>query len=312
MIDLNALKTFITIAEHGSFSEAGRRLGLSQPAVSQAMEGLQKHFGVQLFERAGRSVRLTEAGQTLRPIARELLAGALRLEETMASLQGEVVGEMTIGCSTASGKYLLPGLIARFRRGYPQVRINVHVTSRESVINRVLSGEYPLGVSSRRIEHHDLEWRPFFTDEVILIAAASHPWASNRYIYPDDLLDEPMILREEGAGTREVMMDSLQQRDISPDMLNIAMELGNAEAIVMAVEEAIGVAFISRLSAERSLALSKVVEVKVEGMQLVRQISLLRNRRFPATRAQLGFWEFVTTPQSELPHRLPLLEEAVK
>lgn len=300
MINLDALKVFLAAAEHGSFSEAGRQLHLSQPAVSQIIQGLERQLGAQLFVRQGRTAQLTEGGQMLVPMARELLTSAQRVEQTMLSIQGEVIGEMSIGCSTASGKYLLPGLIARFRRQYPQVRLNVLVTSRESVINKLLSGEVALGVSSKQIEHTDLEYQDFFKDNVILIVPANHPWAQYRKIFPDDLLDEPMILREEVAGTREVLMDGLQKRDISPEMLNVAMVLGNAEAIEMAVEEGLGVAFVSRLAASRGLELGRVVEVEVAGMELSRNIYLVRNRKQPLTRAQTEFWHFIQVGQEAL------------
>ncbi len=293
MLNLDALKVFLAVAEHGSFSEAGRQLHLSQPAISQIIQGLERHLGAQLFTRQGRTAQLTEGGQMLVPMARELLTSAQRVEQTMLSIQGEIIGEMTIGCSTASGKYLLPGMIARFRRQFPQVRLNVLVTSRDSVINKLLSGDVPLGVSSKQIEHADLEYQDFFTDIVILIVPAEHPWAKFRKVYPDDLLDEPMILREELAGTREVLIEGLQKHDISPDMLNVAMVLGNAEAIEMAVEEGLGIAFVSRLAASRGLELGRVVEVEVEGMQLSRNIYLVRNRKQPLTRAQMEFWQFI-------------------
>ena len=293
MFTLNELEVFLTAADLGNFSEAARRLHISQPAVSQAISSLEKHFGMDLFLRHGRSVRLTEAGQALIPMARELLATAWRLDETMTSLQGEVIGDIDIGCSTASGKYLLPGLIARFRKQFPQVRINVRVSGRGSVIDRLLTGRAAMGVSSKRVEHRDLEYQDFFTDEVILIVPANHPWAGYRLVYPDDLLDEPIILREDGSGTREVLLEALHERDISPDMLSISMVLGNAEAIEMAVEEGLGVAFVSKLAAARGLALGRVIEIEVDGMSLRRGIYLARNRRFPTTRAQGEFWDFV-------------------
>jgi DNA-binding transcriptional LysR family regulator len=291
--NINDLGVFLVACETKNFSQAGRQLHLSQPAISQTINNLEKHFGTNLFLRQGRTVYLTEIGQALRPMAQELISAARRMEETISSLQGEVVGEFEIGCSTASGKYLLPNLIARYRRMYPLVRINVLVTSRDSVIKKLVSGEVAMGISSRRIDHRDLEYKDFFSDEVILIAPADHRWAGFRRIYPDDLLDEPMILREEGAGTREVMKVGLLEHDISFDMLNIAMGLGNTEAIEMAVEEGIGVAFISRLAAARGLELGRIIEVDVDGMKLFRKIFLARNQRFPTTRAQSEFWDFL-------------------
>ena len=301
MLNLDALKVFLAVAEHGSFSEAGRNLHLSQPAVSQIIQGLERQLGLLLFARQGRAVQLTEGGHVLVSMARELMTSAQRVEQTMLSLQGEVVGEMSIGCSTASGKYLLPGLVARFRKKYPQVKINVVIGSRESVITKLLGGEVSLGVSSKQIEHNDLEYQNFFKDDVILVVPASHPWARYRKIYPDDILDEPLILREDLAGTREVLIESLRVHDISPDMLNIVMVLGNAEAIEVAVEEELGIAFVSRLAASRGIALGRIVEVSIEGMELSRNIYLARNRRQSLSRAQAKFWEYVSLSKAELP-----------
>lgn len=299
MLNLESLNTFLIVAEYGSFSEVARRLNLTQPAVSQTIQNLERDLGVELFSRQGKSIRLTEAGQMLRPLSAELLNNARRVRETMTSLHGEVYGEMNIGCSTTSGKYLLPGLIARFRETFPHVRVNVLVTSRDSVVRRLLSGEIPLGVSSKLLEHKDLEYREFFSDDVILVAPAGHRWAGYRRVFPDDLLDEPLILREEAAGTYEVLMQGLQKRDITPDMLNVAMVIGNAEAIEMAVEEGIGVAFISRLAARRGLELGNIVEISVEGLSLSRQIFIVRNRRLPLTKSQSEFWNFVNVGMKE-------------
>jgi DNA-binding transcriptional LysR family regulator len=300
VIDLNAIQTFLTVAEYNSFSEAARKLNLSQPAISQTIQNLERQFGVELFDRKGHSIHLTEAGQHLQGLGRELLTNANRLEEMMNSIQGQVIGEMTIGCSTTSGKYLLPGLIARFRQRYPQLRINVLVSSRDSVIKKLISGDLPLGVSSKLIEQSELEYQEFFTDEVVLIVPAIHRWASFRHIYPDDLLEEPIILREETAGTREVLMEGLRQHDVLPAMLNVAMTLGNAEAIEMAVEEGLGISFVSRLAAAHGLELGRIVEVEVEGLQLQRKLYLARNRRYPPTRAQAEFWAFVKSEPAKI------------
>ena len=300
LLNLNDLAVFLVACETKNFSQAGRQLHISQPAISQTINNLEKHFGTKLFLRQGRTVYLTEIGQALRPMAQELVFATRRMEETVSSLQGEVIGEFEIGCSTASGKYLLPSLIARYRRKYPLVRINVLVTSRDSVIKTLASGEVAIGVSSRRIDHRDLEYKDFFSDEVILIAPADHRWADYRRVFPDDLLDEPMILREESAGTIEVLEKGLLEHDISFDMLNVVMGLGNAEAIEIAVEEGIGVAFISRLAAARGLELGRIVELEVDGMKLYQKIYLARNQRFPTTRAQSEFWDFVHQPEVEM------------
>lgn len=300
MFELNSLAVFLAVIDSGSFSQAGRRLHISQSSVSQTIQSLEKQVGMPLFNRTSRSVNLTEAGQTLAPMARELLANARRIEATMASLQGNVAGEISIGCSTTSGKYLLPGLIVRFRQRYPHVGMGVVVASRQTILNRLKEGQLPLGVTSKHFGQSDIEYTDFFTDEVILIVPRQHRWAQFGSIYPDDLLDEPLIMREEGAGTLEVLYDGLRQHDISPDMLKVVMTLGNAEAIEMAVEEELGVAFISRLAAARGLALGRIAEVKVERMPLSREIYLARCLNFPITRSQAEFWDFVRNSRSEI------------
>lgn len=298
MLNLTDLQVFLAAARWKNYSRAARYLNLTQPAVSQRIAALEGRFGCKLFRRQGRAMMLTDAGQVLEPMARELLVLARRLDETMVSLQGQVIGEMVLGCSTASGKYLLPRLIARFRNRYPQVRVNVEVNTRAQVLKKLGCGEVAFGISSKKIEQRDIEYRLFFTDDVILIVSAGHPWAAYPFVKPDDLLDQPFILREPTAGTREVFFRALQQHDLHPEMLNVVMELGNAEAIEMAVEEGIGVAFISRTAAQRGLDLGKIVEVQVEGMDLKREIFILRNTAIPPTRAQLAFWEFVASDKA--------------
>jgi DNA-binding transcriptional LysR family regulator len=293
MLSLHELNIFTTAAEQSSFSKAGRLLHLSQPAISQTIQNLERRLKTELFIRYGRTIRLTAAGETLLPLARELLANANRLEETMASLHGSVIGRVQIGCSTTSGKYILPGLIARFRKRFPQVRIDVQVTSRDGVLRRLADNKISLGVSSKQIEHHDLVCLPLYTDEVILIVNANHPWARFRRVYVDDLLDAEIVMRDQVSGTYSVLMKELATRNISEDMLNVAMVLGNAESIVTAVEEGIGIAFVSRLAAIHALALGHVVEVEVEGMTLKRELYFVRSQRFPISRATGEFWDFL-------------------
>lgn len=304
MLNLKELQIFLTAADCSSFSEAARQLHLSQSSVSQMISALEHQLGTHLFERSGRSVRLTAEGQVLRSMARELLSAASRVEETMLSLQQDVAGHLVIGCSTTSGKYLLPGVIANFRKLHTNARIDVLVSSRNSVIKRVLDGEIGLGVSSKKAENRELECQEFFTDAIVLVAPANHRWSSYRKIYPDDLLDESMIMREENAGTIEVLYEGLRKFDITPEMLTVAMVLGNTEAICMAVQEGIGVAFVSRLAAARDLADGRLVEIEVEGLNMQRELYMARNINLPATRLQAAFWDYVKFYHSALQERL--------
>jgi len=304
MAQISELKVFVIAAEELSFSRAAERLHLSQSAVSQNVQSLEREYGVELFERRGRSLRLTMGGQALLPMAQEAIGTLQRMGEAMNGLEGKVAGDLIIGCSTTSGKYLLPSLVASFRRDYPLVRVSIKILSRDEVITRLIDERLGLGVTSLRIEHRDLEYVPFFEDRVILIVPAQHPWAAFGRALPADLVDEPMIMREERAGTTQVVLEGLAQHNITLDMLNPIMEIGNAEAIEMAVEEGIGIAFVSELAAARGLALGRIKAVNVEGLDLRRTIYLARNVRHPLTRAQERFWTFVADRHTELAEKI--------
>jgi DNA-binding transcriptional LysR family regulator len=299
MVQLSELKVFVIAADELSFSRAAERLHLSQSAVSQNIHSLEREFGVELFMRRGRSMQLTEGGQALVPMAQEVINAIQRMSEVMNSLEGEIAGELLVGCSTTSGKYLLPNLFATFRREYPLVRVGIKVLSRDEVFGRLIDERLALGVASHKLEHRDLEYVPFFEDRVVLIVPAQHRWVKYGRALPADLVDEPMITREDRAGTSQVVSEGLAQHGVTLDMLNPVMEIGNAEAIAMAVEEGIGIAFVSEVAASRGLALGRVKKVEVEGLDLRRTIYLARNLRHPLTRTQERFWDFVVDRRAE-------------
>ena len=297
MLDPIALNTFLAVSDAGSFSDAAKRLNISQSAVSQIIKGLEDNLKLKLFDRNGRNIELTESGLVLIPMAREAIANNQRIEQTMLSLQNDVIGELRISCTTSTGKYVIPRQVSLFKSKYPKVTVNILVTSRRSMFNQIMSGDVSIGVSSKIMEHNNLEYAHFFCDEIILIVPANHKWAKYGQIYPDDILDEPILLREETSGTRDVLFNALIQHDISPELLKVAMVIGNSEAIEMAVEEGLGIAFVSRLSADRGIQLGKIAEVRVEGLKLFKDLYLLRNRRMPLTLAQAKLWDHLTHPE---------------
>jgi len=300
MLNLTELKIFVTAAEEMNFSKAAQRLHLSQSAVSQNIRSLEKEYDIALFIRRGRSVRLSEAGQTILPMAKDLLDTSRLLEDSLHNLHGQIGGMITIGCSTASGKYLLPNIVASFRKEYPQVRANINVLSQKSVINRVIEEKYCIGVLSKKAENNLLEYQPFYEDRVILVVPPDHPWGKYGKALPSDLIDQPLILREPTSGTREVMLEGLKPHGITIDNLNIVMEVGNAEAIEIAVEEGIGIAFLSELAAARALKLGRIKRVELEGVDLQRTLYAIRHLSMPNTRAQNLFWDFVGKHRVEL------------
>jgi len=291
-IELSQLKVFIAAAEEKNFSKAAKRLHMSQSAVSQNIQAFERAFGVELFFRSRRSVVLSEAGESILPSARDVIHAARLLEDNLQNVNNEIGGDLVIGCSTSAGKYLLPTLLSSFKREYPAVRPFVKVLSRGYVLERLLNEVIPIGVVSKQIDHRNIECVRLFEDRVILIVHPDHPWADYGRALPSDLIDQPMITREETSGTCEVVMEGLKAFDTTLDMLNITMELGNAEAIEMAVEHGMGIAFISEIVAARGLALGRIKRVELDGLDLHRTVYMARNIKHPFTRSQGLFWEF--------------------
>ena len=299
MLDVYELKVFLVAAETENFSEAARQLNLTQPAVSMQIRSLEKKLGVDLFFRAGRSLALTEQGKVLMALARDMVNHAIQIEEEIESLKGEVVGHLKIGCSTATGKYFLPHLAARFRRCYPAVQMTIYNHSRDVVINELCEGGVKLIVVSAPPACRDVEYRHFFTDHVVLIVPIDHPWAEQDIISVEELREADFILRDQQSGTREEVEQVLKGVGLSVTDLNVVMEIGNSEAISMAVEEGIGAAFVSRTVAKRGIELGKIKEVSVAGLSLKREVFIAHSLRYPATRAQSEFWDFVQKPENE-------------
>ncbi|MBM4422721.1 MAG: LysR family transcriptional regulator [Chloroflexi bacterium] len=304
MVELTQLKVFLAVAEAGSFSRAADKLHLSQSAVSQNIQGLERLLGVQLFIRHGRSIHLSEAGQALLPLAHDSLNNARMIVDTMNTLQSQVVGELELGCSTTSGKYILPSLVAAFRREHPAVRVSIAVLSRQAVIDRLLDERLGLGVVSKQIENRQLEYQPFFDDRIVLIVPRAHSWADYGRALPADIPDQPLIVREPQAGTTEIMLAGLAQHNIRPEMLNVVMEIGNAEAIEMAVEEGIGIAFVSELVAARGLAHGRIRVVDVDGLDLRRSLFIARNVNATPTHAQVALWSFLQLNHAAIAEKL--------
>jgi DNA-binding transcriptional LysR family regulator len=300
LIELSTLRVFLAAAEEKNFSNAAKRLHMSQSAVSQNIQTMERTYGVELFMRHGRTVELSEAGQSILPIARDVLRAARLLEDGFQEINHQIGGELLIGCSTSAGKYLLPALLSDFQRDYPSIHPRVKVMGREGVFDRLLDQNIPIGVVSKLVEHRDIECQPLFDDRIYLIVPVNHPWGAYGRATPDDLLEQKIIMREEISGTCETAMQALKKYSITPDMLNIVMELGNPEAIEMAVERGVGIAFVSEMVAARGLAFGRIKKVELEGLELKRTVYMARHVNYPFTRAQSLFWEFAQTQRERL------------
>jgi len=293
MLDIYQLYVFLVAAETLNFSQAAQKLHITQPSVSQRIQALERDLNDKLFIRSGRSLELTDAGLALLPLAREAVKLSVRIEETMESLRGQIYGHLQVGCSTTPGKYVLPQILARFHNKFPQVRVTCSVTSQPTAQKMLLAGDVHFALSSLLGKFDpDIEYSKFICDSVVLIAPVDHLWAGTCSIEPYQLLSNQFIMREPESGTYISVREALSEHDISINELKTLLTLGNSEAIALAVQEGLGVAFISEMVYEKFCE-GKVAKIKIDGLEIIRDIYIARHMRKPFTIAQKAFWDFI-------------------
>lgn len=298
MLDAHRLNVFVTAAETLNFTHAARELNISQPSVSQHIQELENHFGMPLFVRRGRILSLTDAGDTLLPMAREMVYLSIGIDEKMESLKGDVYGHLMVGCTTTPGRYILPPLLASFLQKHPKVEATCHVSTRRQAVEMLCEGHLHVALAGARDFDREIEYCRFMSEPILLIVPADHCWAEAGSIEAKELLEADFIMREEGSGTRATLAEGLDRVGMSLDQLHTVLTLGSSEAVALSVQQGIGVAFISRTVVER-LVPEGVKVIAVADLDLAQDIYIGRQPRRPATTAQTAFWEFVTSPDNE-------------
>lgn len=292
MLNLHQLNVFLVAAETLNFTQAAQRLEMTQPSVSQHIQALEHHFETDLFIRSGRSLELTDAGHSLVQMAREMVYFSNHIEERMQSLKGNVHGHLMVGCSTTTGRYILPRLLADFHLKCPQVRATCHVASQERALQMLCGGHVHLAICSQPDICKEVEFRQFATDQIQLIAPIDHPWSKKDRISMQELLEAEFILPDIGTDTHAALQLALNQRGLSLVQLNALMVLGSTEAIGLSVKEGIGVGFVSNIVVQK-LVKDQVKIIPVQGLAIHQEIYIGRSLNRPYTSAQDAFWDFV-------------------
>jgi DNA-binding transcriptional LysR family regulator len=301
MLDTHRLRVFLIAAENLNFSIAAKRLHMTQPSVSQHIQALEQQFGTELFVRSSRRLCLTEAGAVLVPLAEKMVTMSMHAQEVMNNLKGEVHGHLLVGCSTTPGKYILPKLLSKFIYLFPQVQATCQVQSRQETLMQLSQGKVHLALASTHEFDKDCEFSKLYEDKIVLVAPLDHPWAKEGRATLDDLFNARLILREQDSGTYKVVKQGLENFGTRIEELQPVLTLSNAEAIALAVEEGLGVGFVSEVVVSR-LVSERVATIHIDGLseRLRQDIYLGRNMLQPSTIAQKAFWDFVTSATNQI------------
>lgn len=274
-MDLEALRMFVAVAAAGSMTRAAGALRLSQPAVSKRLGELEARVGAPLFDRLPRGVRLTAAGALLLPHAERLLALADSAQRELNALADLSRGSLSVGASTTIGGYLVPGLFGRFNRAHPGVDLTLEIANTTQIQAAVLDERVDLGLSEGFISSDALEVEVVAEDEMVAIVAPGHPLLSKDEVVLEDLHQVPVLMREAGSGTRDVIEAALRRMGT---ILAPTMSLGSTEALKNAVAAGLGLSIVSRLTVGLELSTGRLMELPVTGLPIRRGLHLLRLR----------------------------------
>jgi DNA-binding transcriptional LysR family regulator len=291
-MDTRQLAAFCAVVERRSFSQAAERLGVTQPAVSLQVRALEKRLGTQLLDRSGRRVEPTEAGMRLYRGAQRLLA----LEEQVIADVGqqdaeELTGTFELGASTGPGGIVVAQLLCEFAQLHPGMHVTLWVFDTQTIVERVAGRELELGVVGAARRHRGVAFEPFFRDPVVLVCRPGHRFAG-KTVTLDELREDNLIAMQEGAGVRQLLEDELRRTGRRLRDLGVRLELGLQESVLSAVRAGYGVTFISRRSVEADLDAGTLVEARVEGLELERDVFVVRATGRAETRAVRAFLDF--------------------
>lgn len=270
---LRHLRIFLTVCETGSVTAAAKQLHMTQPPVSQVIRELEKYYGVRLFERFGRKIYLTKAGEELYSYASHILSLSTEAEKRLSDMSKS--GILRVGASMTIGTAILPTVIREFFASHPTVQMHAVVDNTATIIKMLYVAKLDIGLVEGIGNWPDIVKVPVYDDELVLVCPPEHEWAGAKSIDAAQLEDQCFVIREEGSGTREVFEAAMKAYGIKWKTVGV---FNSAEAIINAVHCGLGLSFISRLAAQNAVATGKVAVVKLSGLDIKRKFNLVYHK----------------------------------
>lgn len=269
MLDFR-LKVFHTVAKRLSFTKAAEELLISQPAVTKHIKELESQYNLALFDRRGNKVSLSPAGELMLRHTEAIQKIYRQLEFDLNQLNHAFKGVLQVGSSTSITQYILPPLLARFHSIHQEVKVELVNGNTEQIEQALLNKEIELGVIEGKSKRREIHYTPFLKDEIVLVCSSKNPLAKKEEIRPEELRKIPLLLREPGSGTLEVIADALKQVGIRLSDLQIEMQLGSTEAIKSYLQHSDCMAFISLHAILKELESGTLRIIEIKKLQIHR------------------------------------------
>lgn len=291
-MDIRKLEAFAKVFEHRSFSKAGKALYLSQPTISAHVASLEEELGASLFDRIGRLVVPTKAGEVLYDHARKIFDISDQAISEIHCLQDRVTGRLELGGSTIPANYILPSYLARFWGKYPEVTVELQIGDSEEIVAQVQENRLMLGVVGGTFGGADLEYIPLMKDALVLVMT---PELRARYAddSPELLVRKlPWVMREEGSGTRAAMETALAHLGLSAQELRMSILVRNAGAMARCLEAGMGAGITSAVTVREALRAGRLTAVRWPSLRMERSFYAVFHKKrslFPAVAKLIEF-----------------------
>lgn len=269
------LKVFHSVACNLSFTKASRELFISQPAISKHIHELEVQYKTPLFERTGSQIRLTRAGELLFSHTHSLLASYRQLDFEMNLLTNNFLGDLHLGVSTTISQYVLPPVLALFIKMFPDIHVSVLNGNSRDIELALRDGKITLGLVEGTTRQNTMHYIPFMKDELVVVTHVGSKLAAYDELTLEQLCTLPVVLRENGSGTLEVLEGTLAKHQIKLSQLNVLLQLGSTESIKLFLENSDALGILSIRAVTRELMAGRLKVIDIEGFKAERTFSFV-------------------------------------
>lgn len=294
-MNLKQLEAFVCVAEVKSFSKAARKLYLTQPTISAHIQALEKELKNRLLVRTTKDVLLSPAGVLLYETAKQMLQLEQKIRRDFAIFNEEEHKKIVVGVSTVPGQYILPRVLPLFLKSYPQNQIWMMESDSEGVIRMVSQGEAEIGFSGNDTDDPNCVCEPFWEDELVIVTPNTEPY--RRFLAPGfpiiQLYEEPLLIREEGSGTRQATERYLTQEGIDISRLRVVASMSSQETIKKSVGGGIGISIMSAAAVNDYVQQGKLLQFPMKEGGVCRKLYMVWNRNNKPGMAARTFIQFV-------------------
>ena len=269
------LKVFDTVAKRLNFTKAANELNITQPAVTKHIKEIELNLNIKLFERNGTKIKLTKAGEILLKYTEEIFAIYQKMEFEIGQLQEKQKGTLRLGASTTIAQYVLPPILAEFRKRFPEIQLSLVIQNSEKIEDLLANHKIDVGLIEAQIKNRTFHYFPFMKDEIVLVSRQNHPISTKNNIKLDDLKHIPLVFREPGSGTLETIDLALKSKNIKLNELNIEIQLGSTESIKSYVLHSDALAFLSIQSILQELKNQTLTIIDIKNLVIERNFNFI-------------------------------------